>query len=129
MKPVAFVLFTALSMPVAAFGQAAPAPAPQMRAEVMLKSMLDQVSQGQEPTYENVTPEVAAGVHAQPEAGGIIAALGPITDIEYLGAPPGGHLFRVSYATAKFDWLVAMNAEGKFDVMYFHPSVDFPTEN
>jgi hypothetical protein len=57
----------------------------------------------------------------------MIIKLGTPQTVTYLGDPPGGYLFRITFATAKIDFFLALNAAGKISAMYYHPAVIDPS--
>ncbi|KQM71684.1 hypothetical protein [Sphingomonas sp. Leaf20] len=96
-------------------------------AETLLKALLKGAAPGGKIDYSAMTPEVAQIVRDHPEGGEMIIKLGTPQTVTYLGAPPGGHLFRITFATAKIDFFMAVNGAGKISSMYYHPSVDMPS--
>lgn len=74
--------------------------------------------------FDAMTPAVAANVRAYPEGADAVRAFGTATRIQFLGSPPGGHLFQIIYPSVQIDFFIALNDEGKISAMYFHPSTD-----
>ncbi len=106
---------------------APPMTASATSAETLLKALLKGAAPGGKIDYSAMTPEVAEIVRDHPEGGEMIIKLGTPQTITYLGAPPGGHLFRITFATAKIDFFMALNGAGKISSMYYHPAVDMPS--
>jgi len=121
-------LASPLAVQSAAAQQAAPPmPANATLAETLLKALLKDAAPGGKIDYNAMTPEVAEIVRDHPEGGEMIIKLGTPQTITYLGDPPGGHLFRITFATAKIDFFMALNGAGKISSMYYHPAVDMPS--
>ncbi len=106
---------------------APPMTASATSAETLLKALLKGAAPGGKIDYSAMTPEVAQIVRDHPEGGEMIIKLGTPQTITYLGAPPGGHLFRITFATAKIDFFMALDGAGKISSMYYHPAVDIPS--
>lgn len=116
----------AAACPVAA-QEAHPNMSPAARlAETRLRVLLNSTSAISTIDYSKMTTEVAKVVRNHPENEPIVK-LGIPQKIQFLGDPPGCHLFRLTYATAKIDFIIALNAEGKISAMYYHPAVDSPS--
>ena len=77
--------------------------------------------------YSILTGEVGKAVRDHPEGGEMIIKLGTPQAITYLGDPPGGYLFRITFSTAKIDFFMSLNSAGKISSMYYHPAVDMPS--
>ena len=106
---------------------APPMTASATSAETLLKALLKGAAPGGKIDYSVMTPEVAEIVRDHPEGGEMIIKLGTPQTITYLGAPPGGHLFRITFATGKIDFFMALNEAGKISSMYYHPAADMPS--
>lgn len=113
--------------PAAAERAAPPMSAEATLAEKRLKALIKGATSGGKIDYVLMTPEVGKVVRDHPEGGKMIVKLGTPQSITYLGDPPGCHLFRLTYANAKIDFVLALNSEGKISSMYYHPAVDDPS--
>lgn len=96
-------------------------------AEKHVRTLLKSAAPGAKMDYSILTTEVGKAVRDHPEGGEMIIKLGTPQAVTYLGDPPGGHLFRITFATAKIDFFLALNAAGKISAMYYHPAVDVPS--
>jgi hypothetical protein len=125
----------AVSPPVFAFAihsAAAQQATPSMTAgatlaEKHVRTLLKSAAPGGKMDYSILTNEVGKAVRDHPEGGDMIIKLGTPQTVTYLGDPPGGYLFRITFATAKIDFFLALNAAGKISAMYYHPAVDAPS--
>jgi hypothetical protein len=96
-------------------------------AEKHVRTLLKSAAPGAKMDYSILTTEVGKAVRDHPEGGDMIIKLGPPQSVTYLGDPPGGYLFRITFATAKIDFFLALNAAGKISAMYYHPAVNTPS--
>lgn len=125
----------AVSPPIIAFAiqsAAAQQAAPPMTAgatlaEKHVRTLLKSAAPGAKMDYSILTTEVGKAVRDHPEGGEMIIKLGTPQTVTYLGDPPGGYLFRITFATAKIDFFLSLNAAGKISAMYYHPAVNMPS--
>lgn len=96
-------------------------------AEKHVRTLLKSATPGAKMDYSILTAEVGKSVRDHPEGGDMIIKLGTPQTVTYLGDPPGGYLFRITFATAKIDFFLALNAAGKISAMYYHPAVEIPS--
>jgi hypothetical protein len=96
-------------------------------AEKHVRTLLKSAAPGATMDYSILTNEVAKAVRDHPEGGEMIIKLGAPQTVTYLGDPPGGFLFRITFAAGKVDFFLALNAAGKISAMYYHPAVDMPS--
>ncbi|KQM49317.1 hypothetical protein ASE69_11130 [Sphingomonas sp. Leaf208] len=112
----------------AAAQQAAPSmTAGATLAEKHVQTLLKSAAPGAKMDYSILTTEVGKAVRDHPEGGDMIIKLGTPQSVTYLGDPPGGYLFRITFATAKIDFFLALNAAGKISAMYYHPAISMPS--
>ena len=113
--------------PAAAQHTASPMSAEATLAEKRLNTLLESAIAGKDIDYSMMTSDVARVVRDHPEGGEMIISLGTPQSVDYLGDPPGCHLFRLTYATAKIDFMIALDPAGKISAMYYHPAEDTPS--
>ena len=107
---------------------ASPAMSPKaVLAEKHVRTLLKSAAPGAKMDYSILTSEVGKSVRDHPEGGEMIIKLGAPQTVTYLGDPPGGFLFRITFAAGKVDFFLALNAAGKISAMYYHPAVDMPS--
>jgi hypothetical protein len=112
----------------AAAQQAAPSmTAGATLAEKHVRILSKSAAPGAKMDYSILTTEVGKAVQDHPEGGDMVIKLGTPETVTYLGDPPGGYLFRITFATAKIDFFLALNAAGKISAMYYHPAVIDPS--
>lgn len=94
---------------------------PDPGAEAALRRHIESVQRGV-PNYEEMTPELAAGVRAQPGVREAIAQLGAIESVEFQGkGPQGMNLYDVTSANGVTFWRIALNSEGKISGLLVQP--------
>lgn len=96
-------------------------------AEKHVRTLLKSAAPGAKMDYSILTAEVGKSVRDHPEGGDMIIKLGTPEAVTYLGDPPGGYLFRITFAAAKIDFFLALNAAGNISAMYYHPAVGMPS--
>ncbi|MEG3126218.1 hypothetical protein [Sphingomonas sp. GB1N7] len=134
MRFIAAALFAVspVAIPIVIQSAAAQQAAPPMSnratlAEKHVRTLLKSAAPGAKMDYSILTDEVGKAVREHPEGGEMIIKLGTPQTVTYLGDPPGGYLFRITFSTAKIDFFLSLNSAGKISSMYYHPAVDTPS--
>lgn len=131
MKTLALAIALFAVSPAVAFATVPPAAAQQnpsslppgaQAAEAVLRTLMAAATgPASAMDYTMMTPAVADAVRDYPEGGDEVRAFGVATGLQFLGSPPGGYLFRITYPAVEIDFFLALNDEGKISAMYFHP--------
>lgn len=93
----------------------APTTPDMTRLEGVLRTAIGQLQAGT-PDYDQMEPNLAAAVRAQaPALQPMLASLGAVQAVEFLGATPVGlHEYRVRFASGRaMSWAIMTSASGK----------------
>ena len=105
-------------------------PSPDVGTEAALRRHIESVQRGA-PNYDDMAPQVADAIRAQPAALEMIAELGEIRSIVFKGkGPRGGNIFDVETTQGVSEWRILLNAEGKIAVIFFRlgPPATVPSD-
>jgi CubicO group peptidase (beta-lactamase class C family) len=85
-----------------------------------LRKQLASVQRG-EPNYDDMTPELAAGIRAQPAANQAVARLGPVESVLFKGVGArGADIYEVTTTQGLSEWRIMLAPDGKIAFLLFH---------
>ena len=105
---------------------AAPAsdPAKVAAAEAALRKTIAAMQAGA-PNYADMSDDLAGKVREQaPAILPLFQQLGALETLRHQGAQDSAELFRVNFANAPTEWIIALNPEGKIIALLFRPAED-----
>lgn len=99
-------------------------PAKIAAAEAALRKTITAMQAGS-PNYADMSDDLAAKVREQSAAIlPLFQQLGALESLRHQGAQDSAELFRVNFANAPTEWIIALNAEGKIVALLFRPAED-----
>jgi D-alanyl-D-alanine carboxypeptidase len=97
-------------------------------SELALRKHLASVARG-EPNYDDLTPELAAMVRAQPGAREAAAHLGPVESVLFKGVGArGADIYEVTTTQGLSEWRIMLAPDGKITFLLFHVLEKPPAE-
>lgn len=102
----------------------ASSPAEIAAAEAALRKTIAAMQAGS-PNYADMSDDLAAKVREQSAAIlPLFQQLGALENLRHQGPQDSAELFRVNFANAPTEWIIALNPEGKIVALLFRPAED-----